>query len=220
MHYLQKAILDKLRYKQPLAYTVLMPDGIESSHFRYHLKLLMRDGLVNKDAAGHYELSVKGHQEVDYLSRNRTTRVRMPKVITYTLLTHHGKFLLYKKPKQPYQNLLGLVGGKLHFGEDMRSAAQREVYEKTELEVKLPRLCGVADILIYAESEPMSHVAAYVHTAEVESLPATLPEELRLVAPSEVGSHPASPDLEPLLRCIAKAKTPFVEQIRCQAATV
>jgi ADP-ribose pyrophosphatase YjhB (NUDIX family) len=215
MHYLQKAILDKLRHDQPLSYTALMPDHIESSHFRYHLKQLMTDGLVGKDGAGQYILSNKGQQEVDYLSVNRATITRLPKVITYTLLRHGNKMLLFRKPKEPYRNLWSLIGGKVHFGEDTAHAARRSVREKTGLEVELPRHCGVANIIIYKDNAPLSHVIAYVHTVDLQGLPGTMPPGLNAIALSEMHKYPLSPDLEPIVQHINTATTPFVEQIRC-----
>jgi len=215
MHYLQKTILDKLRYEQPLAYTALMPEDIESSHFRYHLKQLIADGLIDKDQAGGYVLSNKGQREVDYLSNNRTTIIRTPKVITYTLLTHNSKVLLYKKPKEPYRNLWGMIGGKVHFGEDTQQAAKREVYEKTGMTVELPTFCGVADVVIYKDDEPLSHVVAYVYILDLQELPATLAHGLRLIDPAKLDAYDLIADLKPLLDGLHTSDLPFVKQIRC-----
>ena len=218
MHYLQKTILDKLRHGQAFTYTALMPAGIESSHFRYHLKRLMTDGLVEKVDKGRYKLSHNGMQEVDYLSENRTTIIRTPKIITYTLLTFHSKMLLYKKPKEPYRNLWGLIGGKVHFGEDIQVAAKREVYEKTGFIIEPPSLCGVADILICKDGSPLSHAIAYVHRAELEKAPATLPGKLELVAQSELGAYDLMPDLQPIIACINASHLPFVQRLCCQVS--
>jgi ADP-ribose pyrophosphatase YjhB (NUDIX family) len=219
MHYLQKIILDKLRYIPPLRYTALMPDGIESSHFRYHLKLLITAGFVNKSADGLYTLSDKGQREVDYHSDNRTTIIRLPKVITYTLLMCGDDLLLYKKAKEPYKGLLGLVGGKLHFGEDAQDAAAREIYEKTDLHIAPPSHCGTADILIYKDNEPLSHVVAHVYKADVAGLldaSGALPSLLVQVGSEELNSYAVIPDLLPLLKHINEGAFPFTERLRCQ----
>jgi ADP-ribose pyrophosphatase YjhB (NUDIX family) len=216
MHYLQKAILDKLRHNPPLTYTALMPGDIESSHFRYHLKQLMTDGLVDKDTIGQYTLSSKGQREVDYLSVGRAPTVRLPKVITYTLLRHGNKMLLFRKPKEPYRNLWGFIGGKVHFGEDTVYAAWRAVHEKTGLEVGQLHHCGVADIIIHKDNAPLSHVVAYVHTADLQNLPSTMPPGLNTIDLSELHRYPLSPDLEPIVQCINTATTPFATQIRCR----
>jgi len=216
MHYLQKGILDRLRYEQPLTYTALMPDGLESSHFRYHLKLLMTDKLVVKDNNGHYRLSDAGQREVDYLSTNRVTSVRTPKVITYTLLIYGQQIVLYKKPKEPYRHLWGLIGGKVHFGEAIRASAQREVFEKTGLQVPLPTLRGVADIIIEKDGEPLSHVTAYVHSCVLDNLPQTLPPELAVIDYATVKQHLVIPDLPPLLEALQPNNKFFFKQLRCR----
>ncbi|HEV2403422.1 MAG TPA: NUDIX domain-containing protein [Candidatus Saccharimonadales bacterium] len=216
MHYLQKAILDKLRYGQPLRYSDLMPEGIESSHFRYHLKQLTADGLVEKNDDQAYHLTDKGLREIDYLSANRTRPVRIPKVITYTLLTHSGQTLLYKKPKEPYRNLWGLIGGKIHFGEDAQYAAQREVYEKTGLSIGLPDFCGIADIIINKHGEPLSHAIAFVHKVDISDLPPHLPTELKPIDITKLDEHHLIPDLKLLLQAINDCGYPFVHQIRAE----
>jgi ADP-ribose pyrophosphatase YjhB (NUDIX family) len=222
MHYLQKAILDKLRFEQPLNYAALMPEGIESSHFRYHLKQLMKDKLVTQIAEGagkgRYLLTDKGEQEVDYLSQNRTTTIRTPKVISYTLLIHRGKLLLYKKPKEPYRGLYGLIGGKIHFGEDAAVAAKREVSEKTGLAIDPPDFCGTADIIIAKHGEPLSHVTAYVFAAELDRLPEEMPAELAAIAKDELSGFDVLPDVPLLLDEIEagqKAGKPFAAVLRC-----
>jgi ADP-ribose pyrophosphatase YjhB (NUDIX family) len=215
VHYLQKSILDKLRYNQPLTYTALMPDGIESSHFRYHLKQLVTDGLVEKTADGLYMLSDKGQHEIDYLSADRTTLIRTPKVITYTLLTYNQQLLLYKKPKEPYRGLWGLIGGKVHFGEDIARAAQREVYEKAALRVEIPMLCGVADITIYKKQKPLSNVIAYVYSLALDELPENLPAEFKLCNNTDFAAGELMPDLQPLLDRIHAGPRPFVATIHC-----
>ena len=215
MHYLQKMILDKLRYEQPLSYTAMMPEGIESSHFRYHLKMLVTDKLVEK-ASDSYILTTEGQRVVDYLSTNRTTVLRTPKVITYTLLTYNKKLLLFKKDKEPYRDLLGLIGGKVHFGEDIPSAAAREVKEKCGLDQVLPRLVGVADIKISDKDSVLSHVTAYVHTAELERLPDVADQRLQIVGENQLHDHALLPDLLPLLKLIGEHKERFVVQLRCE----
>lgn len=190
MHYLQKYILDKLRFEQPLNYSAMLPDNIESSLFQYHLKALVKDGLVQKQDDGAYALTHAGQAALEYMSVGRTTQVRMPKVITYTLLTHQGKLLLLRKQKEPYRNLLEPVGGKVHFGEEPQAAAQREVTEKLGLQLaERPMLRGVADIIINKDGEPLTHMVVYMHTCELPAIPANLPDYTVWLTHSELKSR-------------------------------
>lgn len=212
MHYLQKYILDRLRFEQPLSYSAMLPDNVESSLFQYHLKLLQKDGLVEKQGRGIYALTHEGQAALEYMSIGRTTQVRMPKVITYTLLTHKGQALLLRKQKEPYRNLLELIGGKLHFGESAEHAAQRDVHEKSGLSIPLPVLAGVANVMILQQGKPLTHMIVYVHTRELAALPQELPVTVQFYpTDSLAGRDDLAPTTLPLLNAIAaRGKTPFV----------
>lgn len=214
MHYLQKTILDALRTRGPLTYMVMMPDDIESSHFRYHLNALLAAGLVAKDGEGRYALTVQGLQEVDYLSADRISQRRTPKIITYSLLRYGNDVLLYKKPKEPYKDLWGFVGGKVHLGEDMARAAQREVYEKLGLRVLVPRQLGVADIIVHQGEALISHVVAYIHSVTLAKMP-LLGDTLMPLAAVVAGDRPCMPDVPPIMRSVSAGKGSFHAHIRC-----
>ncbi|MDB5185299.1 MAG: Hydrolase [Candidatus Saccharibacteria bacterium] len=167
MHFIQKHILDELRLMGDMRYAALQPEGIESGHFRYHLKELEREGYVASPKRGVYQLTTKGQHFVDRLSRGSVNAVNMPKVITYTLLTQDDNYLLQRKDKQPYKGLLNMIGGKVHEGETTAVASSREVYEKTSLAIEAPALSGVCEILIRDGDALLTHVIAYIYSAEV-----------------------------------------------------
>jgi len=213
---LQKHILDILRYQDGARYRELLPANIESSHLRYHLGQLESAGYVQKQAdQGLYKLTTAGKTIVDYLSSVGTNPKQTPKVISYTLLTYGGQLLLYQKDKEPYKGLVGMIGGKVHFGEDVSAAAQREVHEKMGWDVDLPRLAGVADIRISEGNVLLSHVVAYVHVGKVAELPAKTVPQLIVTTDSEVRTHQLIPDLLPLLEAIdTHKKTTFVVSLQ------
>lgn len=181
MHSLQKYILDRLRLKQPLSYSDMQPKDVVSSHFQYHLKSLQNEGLIQKESRGQYSLTHAGQAAVEYMSMGSDTLVRMPKVITYTLLTHDDKLLLLRKQKEPYRNLIEPVAGKIHFGEDVTDAAQREIYEKFGLRLARPTFRGVANFLITKNNQPLTHMTVYAHSAELTSLPNPLPDTMVVI---------------------------------------
>ena len=168
MHFIQKHILDELRTRGATRYSALQPDGIESSHFRYHLKDLERTGYVQSPSRGLYELTTKGQRYVDRLSRNTVNLLNMPKVITYTLLTQGDTYLLQRKDREPYRGLLNMIGGKVHEGETTMQASQREVAEKTNLHIENPTLAGVFEVIIRTSEHLLTHAIAYVYTAEIQ----------------------------------------------------
>ncbi len=210
MHHLQKYILDILRLSQPLSYSDMLPKGMESSHFNYHLKMLEKDGLVTRQARGIYALSHEGEAAVEYLSLDQLDPRRMPKVTTFTLITHKDHMLLLHKQKEPYRNMYELIAGKIHFGEHVSDAAQREMYEKVGLKIAKPHLAGVADVIINKDNAPLTHLIAYVHTLELDSLP-QLPNTIWL-ARGDLQKQPnVTPITLPFIDAIDKGDArPFV----------
>lgn len=169
MHVLQKQIVDNLRKTESMRYSELRPDDIESSHFNYHLDQLLRAGYLEQIEKGVYKLSLKGHSVVDQLSEKRIKPSQSPKVITYTLLYDDENYYLKKKDKEPYRNLLNMIGGKVHESETTLDAAIREIEEKTENKIENPDFCLTAEIMISKNDQLISHAIAYVYKKKVDS---------------------------------------------------
>ncbi len=208
MHMYQKHILDRLRQAETLRYRELQPDGVESSHFKYHLNQLIRDNLVVQVGRGVYALSGQGKTAVDRLSDGRINPRLTPKVITYTLLHDDNSYYLYRKTKEPYRNLLNMIGGKLHLGENATDAAVREVHEKTDEHIDPPQLEAIAEIRIRHEGRLLSHVTAYVFSAQYQGGLLSLEK----IAIDDVRSHDdLAPDLLPLLDVIGSGSLQHVD---------
>ncbi len=168
MHIFQKQILDLLRQSSKLRYSDLQPDDVESGHFKYHLDQLIKDGLVEQLDRGVYSLTLKGKSTVDRLSENRVNPHITPKVITYTLLQDNENYYLFRKQKEPYLGLINMIGGKVHQAETTEQASRREVSEKVDILFNEMKLCGIAQIQINHEELLLSHVIAYIYTADIE----------------------------------------------------
>jgi ADP-ribose pyrophosphatase YjhB (NUDIX family) len=166
MHFIQKHILDRLRETGAMRYSVLQPDGIESSHFRYHLKELEREQYVTSPERGVYRLTTKGQHLVDRLSRHTTNFINMPKVITYCLLTQGSSYLLQRKNRDPYRGFINMISGKVHEDETTIDACRREVQEKAGIEISAPVLKGIFEIIIRSGGKLLTHTIAYAYTAE------------------------------------------------------
>jgi len=218
MHTMQKYILDRLRREQPLSYSQMLPKNTESSHFMYHLRHLVGSGLVQKESRGVYSLTHDGKAQLEYMSADHAA-VRMPKVITYTLLTCKGQQILLRKQKEPYRNLLEPVAGKIHFGEDAPDAAQREVFEKLGIKVNRPVFVGVADILISHHDKPLTHMTAYAHVLELKKLPRSLPAHVVIDVADSLSRHDFVPGALEIIDAIQRAKRPFFITIRAQISS-
>jgi len=167
MHYIQKKILDKLIYNETQRYSELKPAGIESNNFAYHLKELLKAGLLIKRDRGYF-LSPQGKAYVDRVSHETLDIRKQPKIITLLSLTNNkGELLLTKRNHQPYIDYVGYPSGKLHVGERVMEAAQREVKEKLGIEAQKLEQLGVLNIAISEANYVVSHVLAVVYAGEV-----------------------------------------------------
>lgn len=157
-HVIQKGILAKLIANPYLRYSQLKPKNIEGNHFMYHLKVLMREGLVVKNEDGYYLLSAEGKRNADSLSLQDYKPRKQPSIVTLiTCQNEKGQWLVYKRKRQPLIHQIGFVYGKLHIGETVLQAAHRELKEKTGLECELTHR-GDGYITIYEQDEAVSQV--------------------------------------------------------------
>lgn len=124
----------------------------------YHLKSLMREGLVVKNDEGLYLLSAEGKQFADNLSLDTYKPRKQPNIVTLvTCQNEKGQWLVYKRARQPLINQVGFVYGKVHLGETVSEAAHRELKEKTGLQCELTHK-GDGYITIYESNEPVSQI--------------------------------------------------------------
>ena len=130
MHYIQKYILDKLIFAETLRNRDMRPPHTESNLYQYHLKRLVDSGYVEHDEGG-YTLSGKGLQYADKHSSDLKEQRPQPKLVTILMLENdNGETLLVPRKKQPFIGMYNLPSGKIHEGETLLSAGQRELREK------------------------------------------------------------------------------------------
>lgn len=141
MHKLQQHILSQLILNSERRYADLKPQDVEGNHFMYHLKCLLKEGLVHKVPNGHYQLSPAGKSYVDRLSLKSLTPRVQPRLVTLMAIQNQeGQWLMYRRRRQPLINMIGLPYGKLHLGETVQEAAERELEEKTGLRAELSHI--------------------------------------------------------------------------------
>lgn len=215
VHIYQKHILDLLRGADTLRYSELQPDGVESSHFKYHLDQLIKDSLVTQVSRGTYSLTPAGSSAVDRLSRDKINPDLTPKVITYTLIHDTDYYYLLRKDKDPYRGLLNFVGGKVHQGETTQQAAIREVREKTGIDTEHPSLAGTAEIIITHNSALLTHAIAYIYTAVLPNSTDHTTAPLERVSKSEATNlSNAAPDFADILRATNTSTVPFAVTLK------
>lgn len=166
MHPLRKQILYQLITNPCLSFSRLKPKEIESNLFIYHLKQLITDNLVKKRADGTYELTVEGIDLADRLSlKNFKVRIQ-PKIITLIVCQNQkGELLLYKRGKQPFLGYIGFPYGKIHLGEKITQAAERELKEKAGLSGKLNHR-GEVYLTTYQDNQVLTQIFCHVFEGE------------------------------------------------------
>ncbi len=137
MHKITLHILKQLTLKPKLRYSQIKPSSVEGNHFTYYLNKLIKEGIVSKEN-DLYSLTSTGKHFVDKLSLENFQPRIQPKIVTLAACTNkNNEYLLYRRNRQPFFNLVGFPYGKIHLGETLQAAATRELKEKTGVNCKL-----------------------------------------------------------------------------------
>ncbi len=164
-HPIQQHIIKKLILNRGLRYAELEPPGVTSNLFAYHLGKLVSEKIVAKTSSW-YRLTAKGKTLVDKLSLETLEPRIQPKIVTLIACRNRqGNYLLYCRRKEPFFGLIGFPYGKIHLGETIRQAAEREFAEKTGLSATLTHR-GNAYLTVSQEGELVSHMLAHVFSGE------------------------------------------------------
>lgn len=178
MHVIQKQTLNALTSQGELRFSELKPLGVESNIFMYHLKKLMSHDLVEKSGV-FYRLTSAGKRYVDQVSfKNLEPRIQ-PKIVTLVVCHNaSGDTLFYRRQKEPFREMVGLPHGKIHLGETLTNAADRELKEKTGLKASTKHV-GDVYITVYAKKKLITHMLSHVFVAKNPTgklIPASLGE--------------------------------------------
>lgn len=161
MHEIQKYVIKQLIHQSTCRYRDIKPKDVEGNLFMYHLRRLIREGMVEKTADG-YTLTRKGLRMVDTLSLKSMQPRIQPKIVTLIACQNNkGEWLLYRRTKQPFFGLIGFPYGKIHLGERIQDAANREIEEKTGLNSKL-RHAGEVYLAVEDEESLLTHMLFHV----------------------------------------------------------
>ncbi len=167
VHKIEKQTLNRLIFHTGLRYSQLKPEDVESNHFMYYLKRLITRGYVSKINNRFYDLTNKGRLYTDRLSL-KTWKLRVqPKIDTLIICKNRKQeYLLYRRNRQPFFNMVGFPYGKVHLGESITESAHREFKEKTGMDTKLTHR-GEAYIIVHEKGELVTHLLFHVFAASV-----------------------------------------------------
>ena len=164
MHEIQQRVLTTLMNTDYARFRDLKVPDVDSNQFVYHLKRLLTEELIVKKGIN-YSLTSKGKEYVGRLSSlNYQVRIQ-PKIVTLIVAKDvKGRYLLYQRRLQPFIGKVGFPYGKIHLGETIAKAAQRELVEKCGLKAKLEHI-GDAYVVSYEQDELISHMLFHVFLA-------------------------------------------------------
>lgn len=167
-HHIQRNILSILILVPSARFKDLKPAGMESNIFMYHLKALIKDGLVEKTENG-YALTSKGKRFVDRSNLESLHLRIQPKLITIIVLENNeNKIAILERLHQPFLNYKGFPSGKVHYGETLADAAERELSEKTGLSGIPLEFKGNFIMKFSQEDEVVNHIVGYVFYGKTE----------------------------------------------------
>lgn len=162
-HHIKREIFSRLREHDVMRYSDLVIKGIEPSQFMYHLKDLMRMGLVEKVEKGKYKLTKDGIRASQSFSSEKKDITSSP--LTYTLIfarSSKGRWLVLERHKHPYINMFGCISGKVHIEETLDEALRREWTDFMGLELDSAQYRGYASVLIKDAGQVLTHITGPV----------------------------------------------------------
>ena len=126
----------------------------------------MATGLV-EPVDGGYGLTAEGLRYIDTISlKDEQPRVQ-PKIVTQIACQNEkGEWLLYRRNRQPFRGSIGFPYGKIHLGETVLAAAEREFTDKTGLTATLQHR-GEVYITAVEKGELISHMLSHLFTGVV-----------------------------------------------------
>lgn len=138
VHEVQTKILKELLFVDGVGFAYLQKaTGLESDHFKFHIKRLVDLGYVTKQEPGCYALTNKGKEYANKLDTDKSVIEKQPKSSVILVIEKDGKFVVQERLKHPYFGFYGFPGGKIRWGETIMEAGARELMEETGLQATL-----------------------------------------------------------------------------------
>jgi len=165
MHRIQRHILKILTTKRSVRYKDLKPKEVEGNQFMYHLGVVIKKGYVKKNGVI-YSLTTAGKMYADRVELETFLPREQPKIVTMFYCANDKKeLLLFRRLRSPLFNLVHLPYGKIHFGENVQEAAERELKEKTGLKTNLSHV-GDIYVRVYDGDELIAHILHHMFSAK------------------------------------------------------
>lgn len=162
MHPIQQYILRQLMRLGQCRFSQLKPEDVESNLFVYHFRKLLGQELVAKLPDGSYVLTPEGKRHASKMSVSKMQYRQQPVIATFIgCQNEKGEWLLHRRAYQPFLGKMSLPYGKLHWGENLVEAGNRELREKAGLTCELEHR-GDIYLRVYEGEELVNHMLCHV----------------------------------------------------------
>lgn len=133
----------------------LRVEGLATDHVTYHIKALIKQGLLLKNSDSLYELTDQGKEYVGRIDE-RTAKIETQGkrgVLVRCQKKEHGQafYLANRRLKQPFLDYVGFHTGKVKEGESIYQAAARELKEEAGVQADL-HLVAIFHYIDYKEN--------------------------------------------------------------------
>lgn len=135
-HHIQKSIVYDLAFAESLRFSDLKPDELENKAFTYHLKKVMKAGLVEKQDDGRYSLTMKGRRVGKGALKKESRLLDRAYSILLLAVRRNDEWLLYKRQTQPLLGLTGFMQAQPVAETDASSTAQQTCLEQTGIQAE------------------------------------------------------------------------------------
>ncbi len=150
-------------------FSELRAEGVESNLFQYHLRHVIRKGLVEKSGDG-YRLAPAGLYYADRFSPEFKGERPQPKLITIVVVRNgDGQVYVQQKPRQPWLGDYHLPAGKIHTGESTNEAATREFAEKTGVHVENLHFRCLMHVRVFERGDIISDYFGFIFAGEYDA---------------------------------------------------
>lgn len=153
MHKIHAVIFDYLRHRKVARFSELQRlTSLESDSFKFHIRHLVRTGMISKADDGGYSLTFVGKQFANSLDDTssvvrKQAKLSMQLIISRQRPDGQTEYVCQERLRQPYMRYSGLPSGPVGWGEAAEDAARRECLKQTGLTAQFAvrTVCRVRD---------------------------------------------------------------------------
>ena len=126
---LQRQLIISLRQNNAQTYSQLKPDGVEGNAFNYHLRTLVKQGLIEQDDKT-YKLTSDGMLLSDTYSLDKSRVQARPYFFVYVMIRYKDHILTYTPTREPGAGITTVHSGKLHYEDSLMDGVKREAMRR------------------------------------------------------------------------------------------